>query len=71
MANDNDFWWESWPKHSFDATARQRIRMQETFYEAWQSGVQDPQTFFDTLEELGYDVYSSDWDEWRDWYNEI
>lgn len=71
MADDNDFWWESWPKHGFDATERQRTKMQETFYEAWQSGVQDPQTFFDTLEELGYDVYSTDWDEWRDWYNEI
>jgi hypothetical protein len=45
--------------------------MWETFAVAWEQGVRDPQTFFDMLQTLGYEVYTTDWDEWRDWYNEI
>jgi hypothetical protein len=66
-----DFWWENWPRHGYDPTDRQREAMWETFAVAWEQGVRDPQTFFDMLQTLGYEVYTTDWDEWRDWYNEI
>lgn len=66
-----DFWWENWPKHGYEPTERQRTKMFDTFEIAWEQGVRDPTTFFDMLDELGYDVYSSDWDEWRDWYNAV
>jgi hypothetical protein len=66
-----DFWWQSWPKHGYEPTDRQRDRMQETFAQAWEQGVQNPDLFFNMLQTLGYDIHTADWDEWRDWYNNI
>jgi hypothetical protein len=45
--------------------------MQETFAQAWEQGVQNPDLFFNMLQTLGYDIHTADWDEWRDWYNNI
>lgn len=75
------FWWDEWPEHTYNdfgepyhrgwSHERVREQMHETFTLAFEQGITDPATFFDRLQELGFEIYSEDWDEWRDWYNAI